>query len=166
MMKEAHIALLRSELLYDIGRMMYVEGDLAEHDTGKEHHQVIDGIVGDNLNRVIRTLNLCWTKVIETLYPFVKSDIEPVELRDNTLTSEYSYCLTLRIPEGYAESSVNRLTALLHEYMVSYAVADWMSITKPGAEAKWQEKCAVLEQDLASTINRRMRRVRRSMTPW
>lgn len=164
--RTVHIALLRSELLYDIGSMFYVEGDLAERDTGTEHHQVIDGIVGENVNRIIRMLNLCQTKLVELLYPFVKSENEQIELRDNTLTSDYSYCFSLTIPDGFAESSVNRLNELMHQYMVCYAVADWLSITKAGAEAKWNEKCAYLEQEMRSTINRRMKRVRRSLTPW
>lgn len=164
--KEVHITLLASELLYDIGSMCYVEGDLAEHLTGKEMHQIIDGVVGENLNRITRALHLCQTKLVELLYPYCKSDSEQVELRDNELVEEYSYDFTLKVGKDFAESSVNRLSALLHDYMVSYAVADWLSITKPGAEEKWLLKCANGEQEMKSTINRRMKRVRRSLSPW
>lgn len=164
--KEVHITLLSSELLYDIGSMCYVEGDLEEHMTGKQLHQIMDSVVGENLNRITRALHLCQTKIVELLYPFCKSESEPVELRDNELVEEYSYDFTLKVAPDFAESSVNRLSALLHDYMVSYVVADWLSITKPGAEEKWLLKCANSEQELKSTINRRMKRVRRRMSPW
>ena len=164
--KEVQIALLSSELLYDIGSMCYVEGDLAERDTGKDMHQVIDGIVGENKNRILRMLNLSVTKLCELLFPFCKSETEKLELRDDALIEEYSYGFTLQVPNDFSESSVNRLTALMHEYMVSFVMADWMSITKPGAEEKWLMKCATTEQEMRSTINRRMKRVRRSLNPW
>ena len=103
------------------------------------------------------------------LYPYSKSDVDSEEERDNTLTETDEYKIVMKVPTDFSKSTVSYLEKLIHELVVYKVLSDWMSITNlrnPNSAANWAAKIQQLEDDIESTLNARMHRVRRTQTPW
>lgn len=75
----------------------------------------------------------------------------------------------MKVPTDFSKSTVNYLEKLIHELVVYKVLSDWMSITNlrnTNSAANWAAKIKQLEDDIESTLNARMHRVRRTQTPW
>lgn len=159
----------REELLYDIKNMAYVEGDVMPTDNEHDRHQVIDIGEDGNIDRVTRIMDLTIAHCTELLYPYSKSDVDSEEERDNTLTETDEYKIVMKVPTDFSKSTVSYLEKLIHELVVYKVLSDWMSITNlrnPNSAANWAAKIQQLKDDIESTLNARMHRVRRTQTPW
>lgn len=165
-MREVKIKIGREEILYDVRNYAYVEADVMKAEGEHERHQVFDIGEDGNVDRVTRVLNLAFDHCVELCYPYSKKALEAVTLRDDELREPKAYVMELSVPDGFSETTVNLLAKLVHELLVYYVMADWMSLTKPGAEEKWQKKIAESEDEMHGIINARRGRVRRPLTPF
>jgi hypothetical protein len=159
----------REELLYDIKNMAYVEGDVMPTDNEHDRHQVMDIGEDGNIDRVTRIMDLAIDHCTELLYPYSKKDVDDNEERDDTLTETEEYKIEMKVPTDFSKSTVNYLEKLIHELVVYKVLSDWMSITNlrnTNSAANWAAKIKQLEDDIESTLNARMHRVRRTQTPW
>lgn len=166
MTKTVRLTFKRSELVYDCENYSFVEGDLMQEDEEHAKHQVFDIAQDGNVDRVTRMLNLCFADCVEMLYPFSKETVVDESELDDTLVVHEQYVLTLRLPDTFSQTTVRLLLKLIHELMVDYVMADWMSITKPASKSNWEEKIDKLKDKITSCISKRMGRVRRPMTPF
>lgn len=133
------IILKREELLYDIENCCYIEGDILPEDTQHSRHMVQDVGQAGNVDRVTRILDLVHADVVEKLFPFTQREIDhPVV--DDRLRGKPVYGIFLSVPESYSQTTLNLLGKLIHELMVCWATADWMSITNPAREETWRGK--------------------------
>lgn len=159
----------REELLYDIKNMAYVEGDVMPTDNEYDRHQVMDIGEDGNIDRVTRIMDLAIDHCTELLYPYSKKYVDDNEERDDTLTETEEYKIEMKVPTDFSKSTVNYLEKLIHELVVYKVLSDWMSITNlrnTNSAANWAAKIKQLEDDIESTLNARMHRVRRTQTPW
>lgn len=157
----------RDQLLYDCANNAYVEGDVMAATTEHDRHQVMDICEDGNVDRVTRVLDLAFAQCVELCYPYSKVPIsdDTTEL-DDTLEEREVYELKLLLPEGFSYTTLELLRRLVHELLVYKVLADWMSITKPDAAAKWQEKISDTEDNIRSALNARIGRIRRTQTPF
>jgi hypothetical protein len=156
----------RDALLYDIKNIAYVEADIMETDDAHQRHQVFDIGEDGNVDRVTRVLDLAFAACVELCYPFAKTPARPYMEITDTFRETDVYILSLRVPEDFSATSHILLENMIHEILVDAVLADWLSITKPGAEKKWMEKLEQLVSDLPGVLNNHGRRVRRTLTPW
>lgn len=164
--KTVRLTFKRSELVYDCENYSFVEGDLMKEDEEHAKHQVFDIAQDGNVDRVTRMFNLCFADCVELCYPYSKESVEDGAEMDDTLVYHETYVLTLRLPESFSQTTVKLLLKLIHELMVDYVMADWMSITKPSSKTNWEEKIEKLKERITSCMSMRMGRVRRPMTPF
>lgn len=159
----------REELLYDIKNIAYVEGDVMITDDEKDRHQVMDIGEDGNIDRVTRVMDLAVTHCTELLFPYSKTDVDEEEERDDTLEETEVYEINLKVPDDFSKTTVNHLEKVIHELIVYKVLSDWLSITNlrnPNSAANWASKIQELEDDVETTLNARMHRVRRTQTPW
>ncbi|MCI7654318.1 MAG: hypothetical protein MSS51_08600 [Bacteroidales bacterium] len=157
----------RSELLYDIKNIAYVEGDVIRTDNEHERHQIMDIGEDGNIDRVSRVMDLAMSQCRELLYPYSRMNVEEVEQRDDVLTTPEEYTIELLLPDDFSKSTLTLLEKLIHEYLVYRVLMDWMSITNlsnPASATNWAAKMQSLQDEIESTLNARIRRVRRTQT--
>ena len=157
---------VRDELLYDIKNYCYVEGDTMER--GDEHakHQVFDVGETGNIDLVTRKLDVSFWKCVDLCYPYTKRALCHDMSRENELEEDDEYVMRMSVPPGFSETTVEYLTKLIHELMVYMVMAYWMSITKPESTETWQKKAESAEHEILTTLNNRIGRVRRTLSPF
>ncbi len=165
MSKTVTLTFKRSEILYDIKNVSFVEGDIKKVELEHERHQVIDVGEDGNVDRVTRVLDLTFAECVELCYPYSKKEVTDGTEEDDTL-EEKDYVLTLTLPDDFSQTTVNLVKASIHELMVCRVMADWMSITKKEAAADWQTKGDAAKQTIWMKLNGRTGRVHRKMRPF
>ncbi len=151
----------REELLYDVKNLCYVEGDLLQEGNAHNPHIVFDVGEKGNVDRVTRVLDVTHAALVEMLYPYTMREIpvsDMVRPLDDRLRERETYYIHLTLPEAFSLTTVHLLEHLVHEYLVTAAVADWLGITNPGAAGKWQEKLGVYGEKLREVIQNRTER--------
>lgn len=167
--KTAVLIFYRSELLYDIKNLAFVEGDVMPTADEHDRHQVMDIGEDGNVDRVTRVMDLAVARCVELLYPYSKTEAEDGEYREDTLVNEDEYVIRLKLPDDFSRSTLTYLERLIHEFIVYRVLADWMSFTNiknPNSAANWLSKLQEIEDDIESTLNARMHRVRKTQTPF
>lgn len=157
----------RSEVIYDAENYSFVEGDIMKTDDEHARHQVFDIGQSGNIDRVTRILNLAHTECVEMLFPYTKEEIpDDQNALDDILSAPEEYSIVLNLPEGFSLSTVKLLSNLIHEYLVCRVLADWMSITNPSSQAKWEEKLEDVKAKIQTSLVSRIRKVRRKLKPF
>jgi hypothetical protein len=156
----------RSELLYDVGNYAFVEGDIREAKSEHERHQVIDIAQEGNVDRVNRILDLAYHEAIAMLYPYTEEPATDDVTLSDELSAPECYIVRLSLPTHFSATTITLLSKLLHEYLVSRVMQDWMSITNASAEAHWREKCDQLRAAVSSALTARGCVARRRLHPF
>lgn len=150
----------RDQLLYDIRNYAYIEGHVMQTDNVHQQHMVQDVGEEGNVDRETRILDLAVSQCKEMLYPYTKNSISRHALHDD-LKEQDAYGIVLSLPSDFSQTTVNLLERLIHEYIVDYAVADWMSITNPQKAETWSVKAADMEERIRTALVSRTGRIRR-----
>lgn len=161
--KSTTLRFLYQELLYDIKNYCYIESDQMPEGDEHSRHQVSDVGEAGNVDRVNRVLALAFHDIQETLYPYTKRNICCVDEYNNLYTQE-SYDLELTLPKDFSETTLELLKHLIHEYMVSKVVADWMSIVKPSSKENWEQKAVQMRQRIQTSVMNRTGIVKRKLS--
>lgn len=167
--KTVTLTFYREQLLYDIKNLAYVEGDVLSDEAQHSKHQVQDIGEEGNIDRVTRMLDLALAHCVEVLYPFSKVDVESGVVLDDTLTETPTYTVTLLVPDDFSDTTAKYLEQLIHNLLVYYVLADWMSIANvanPKSAANWAAKAQDLEDEIKSKLNARTGRVRKFQSPF
>ena len=156
----------REQLMYDIKNYAYIEGSVLPKETeAHNRHMVQDVGEEGNEDRVSRVLDLCHAQAKEALYPYTKHKIHNPEIV-NRLNKPRIYGIVLDLPAGFSQTTLILLERLIHEYMVSMVMADWMSITNPAKEQTWRVKAQEAEEGMRSCLSARIGKFRRKLHPF
>ena len=164
--KKVSLTFVRSELLYDISNIAWVEGDVMQVDDEHARHQLIDVCEDGNVDRVTRVLNLGIARCAELLYPYSKLPVEPDTYMVDALEEPEAYTIDLLVPDDFSQTTVNYLEHLIHELLVCMVIVDWLGMTKKESKTNWQEKIEGLERAIKATLSARVGRVRKTLAPW
>lgn len=164
--KTVTLTFLRSELLHDIGNNAYVEADVMKTDDEHDRHQVFDIVQDGNVERVTRVLDLTFAEINELCYPFTKTDVEDGTWDSDRYKEDYEYNIYMKVPDDFSQTTVLYLKELIHELLTCRVMADWMSITKPEAEANWLRKVESVRDRIKSVLFSRTGRTRRTLSPF
>lgn len=163
--REAVLIFLRDELIYDIGNMAFVEGDIMEEGVQDSRHQLQDITADGNVDRVTRVLDLTFSWITEVLYPYARKDLDYEWLSDKFQEKRY-YALELRLPESFSDTTFVYMKNLIHELLVCRALYDWTLTTKPEAAPAWKLRGDDAASELRGVKARRGRRTRLRQSPF
>ncbi len=176
MIRKRHVVLefRRSELLYDIRNIAYSVGESRDaeadntdaKDDGKVKSQIQDICEDGNIDFVTRILDTAHDECVEILYAFTKEAIEPAAWADDELKETKVYRVSMVVPESFSQTTVNLLMKYIHDYMVAKVLAEHLSIVESKSAAIWVGKVLDLKASMETCLNKRMTRVRRTMTPF
>lgn len=168
-MRAATITLKRAELLYDIGQDSYTEGDLMPEDSGHAQHLTQDIAECSQIDRTTRIMNLAYSECVELLYPYTKVQIDKEEglMLDDKLSEPEEYVFQLEnLPATVSATSIELLRNLLHEFIVCRVLQDRLDITKAEVSGKWQAKLDEIKCGISGVLCRRIKKVRRTLSPF
>ena len=167
--KTVTLTFYREQLLYDIKNLAHVEGDVLADEAQHSKHHVQDIGEEGNIDRVTRMLDLAIAHCVEVLYPVSKIDVVDGTVLNDTLTETATYTVTLLVPDDFSQTTVNYLEQLIHNLLVYYVLADWMSIANvanPQSAANWAAKAQDVEDEIKGKLNARTGRVRKFQSPF
>lgn len=167
--KQATLAFSRSQLLYDIKNIAYVEADVMPAEEEHQRHQVFDIAEDGNVDRVTRVMDLAVDKCKEILFPLTKSVVDEVESRDDNLKETPVYYIFLSLPQSFSKTTLDYLSKLIHEFIVYTVLVDWLSITditNESAYQKWANKLSDVITEIGRAKSTKIRRARRTQTPF
>lgn len=156
----------RSQLLYDIKNMAYIEG----HVWGEEHqhgqHMLVEIGEEGNIDRVNRILDTVHAAAIELLYPYTKEAPEDYDTYCDRMQTPREYVIDMLVPAQMSSTTLRLLNRLVHEWMVARVIYDWLSITHPEAARNWLEKAMEAKEEIESVKHTRMGILRRPSHPF
>jgi len=167
--KTVTLTFLREQLLYDIKNLAYVEGDVLPDDAQHSKHQVQDIGEEGNVDRVTRMLDLALSRCREHLYPYTKVPVESGETLDDVLDETEVYTIDMLVPDDFSSTTITYLEQLIHNLLVYYVLADWMSIANVAntkSAANWAAKAQDVEDEVKGVLNARTGRVRKFQSPF
>lgn len=141
----------REALLYDIRNVAYVESDVRATEDEHARHQTADIGETGNVDRVTRMLNLAFQECVNFIKMYTRVKVGDCNYADDAFGAPEEYVMMLRVPVNFTRGSVMLLKDLIHEYMVSAVLYDWLSITAPEAAAKWGERAEILKNKIGNT---------------
>ena len=167
--KQATLVFSRSQLLYDIKNIAYVEADVMPAEEEHQRHQVFDIAEDGNVDRVTRVMDLAVDKCKEILFPLTKTVVDEVESRDDNLKETPVYYIYLSLPQSFSKTTLDYLSKLIHEFIVYTVLVDWLSITditNESAYQKWANKLSDVITEIGRAKSTKIRRARRTQTPF
>ena len=163
--RTVRLKFMRDQLLYDIKNYAYVEGDVMGEEKQHAQHVLVEIGEEGNEDRVSRILAVVHAACIELLYPYTKQ--EPIEEEiDDRLFAPDEYVIELNVPTTMSRTTLHHLSKLIHEFMVYCVLADWLSITNPGAAANWSAKADAIKEEIEEVKNLRRKAFTRATHPW
>ena len=162
------ITLHRSEIIYDIEQEAWAEGENIPEEFRKSKHLVQDIVEDGQADRATRIMNLAYSECVEMLYPYTKRTFSGEDYtKENTLRIANEYVFQLEnLPAAVSTTSIDILGGLLHEYIVSRVLQDRLTTTKKESAAEWQIKIDEIKRKVNSVLCRRIRPVRRRLSPF
>lgn len=159
---KVQITLYLSEIVYHIQNKTHLAGESAEGDGNFKQVADLQANMDDrNLNQVLRFVtsaaNALRTKMaefIETGPEFSANDIQ--QDYDETTTLTY----TLLMPTNYDASTKDDIATAAHDYVVNYAVAQWLAIKRPELSATYTQYATTNLLELRSALYKRKAPVR------
>lgn len=166
--KTVTLVFKRDQLIPEIAHLAYVEGDLIKTDDEHDRHNIQDMLEDGNNQHVTRKLDQAFLECQDMLYPYSKQDIIDGASGDNVYTVTNDYILTLIVPSDFSQTTFELLKTYIHDYMISYVMQDWMSITNPDkfSMQNWASKILEVKEKIATRNNTRTHRIRRTMSPF
>lgn len=164
--KKIELSLKTDTLLYDIKNYAFIEGDVFSADDEHLRHQIMDICEDGNIDRVKRVLDIAHANCVEAMYPYSKVENEDIEIRDNSIVDNDSYSIKLIVPDDFSKTTTDLIVKLIHEYMIGCVLSDWFSITKRESAENWREKANHALKELRRVLNDRIKRVRRTISPF
>ena len=121
-----------------------------------------------NIDRVNRMLDMAHAECVELLFAYTKEAIEPITWEDNEPRCECCgvYSIEMFMPESFSQTTVTLLKNCVHDYMVDYVLADWLSSVDANVAAKWTARCEEMKEKIGEAVNFRVRPVRRTLRPF
>lgn len=164
--KQIDIVLYRNSLLYDISNVAFIVGDCNPDIDVKGRSSIMDICTDGNVDRVTRMMNMGINELINRVYCFTKDRVlENCTLNDLFIEPD-KYELRMSVPEDFSKTTASVLTDYMHEFIVDFVIADWLSITKKDDMQIWKDKSDICIEKIRSVINDRVGAIKRKLSPF
>lgn len=164
--KTVRLEFLRTQLLYDIRNIAYVEGDVMADDKQHSKHQVQDIGEEGNIDRVTRIMDMAVAECVEMLYPYSKAEVEQSTYMNDILQETERYVVIMYVPNDFSKTTVTLIERYIHEFIIYRVLADFFLTAAPDLSEKYLAKQDAAETAIKDTLNARIRRVRKTQTPF
>lgn len=157
--KAISITLYMSELIYDIQNKTYLTG--RSRNSGNNHEEVANMQANDddeNLNQVLRSIGNAFATLKTKLSEYIVD--EKTTSTNELISGDDNLQVGLSMPSNYNQSTVDTISAALHQYIVNSSVADWFTITNKNDATDYVTLSAANVEQIREAINKRVRPLR------
>lgn len=165
-MRSICITLKRKDLLYDIGNVAYITGDLMEAGDAKAQSGVQDVVNEGNVDVVTRMLDKSFNELVHNLTAYTAEETKEDISLDTAFAVVEEYTLLLKVPENFSKPNARASATAAHSYLVNMVLYEWFSVTKKDEAGLYKEKAEEELKKIRRYLNARVRPVRRRMHPW
>lgn len=121
-----------------------------------------------------RAFILAHSECAEMLYPHVKREIFPDMDKPETDEDESEevvepavvYDIVLSLPKHFSHTTITLVENLIHEYLVSRLMSEWVMITVPEKHSYWIERYAEAKRKISVALTARTKPLRRKSRPF
>lgn len=168
MKKNITITLFFSEIVNDIENKTWRKGKSLDTGDNTEavSNTVFDIEEDNNKDRATRVLDTAFEECIDMCYPYTKVAVSDNTSLDNELQEHEQYVMNLQVPEDFSETTAKLLKQHVHDYLVCSVMEDWAQTTMPDSQAYWLAKKEECGEKIRTSLNYRVGRVRRPLTPF
>lgn len=153
-----------------IGSILYMEGNAASPELPPAMRAQIQDATNDE-NRLLLDMYLdtAAANLREALLAYVTQDSGQRAAMPATADQphpERPMRYSLNLPDGIAQTTVATLGQLMHNYVVNYVVAAWLTMTYPPKADYYHQLAMQGLLDIDAALTHRTRPIRRTMHPF
>ena len=153
--KPIQVTLHMSEITYDIMNSTYLKG--VRMDDGSNYEAVYNAQIDDrdeNKNNMLRSISAAWANLSLSMRRYLNM---PSYEADNILIDDHGeITVNLMMPSNYNLSNTTALAAMLHQYIVNYAVGEWYAISNRDEAAGYYTEASAYMSRIQSAMNDRV----------
>lgn len=164
--RKVSLVFYREQLLYDIKNCAYIEGHVWGEENQHAQHTLVEIGEEGNIDRVNRILSQVHADAVEMLYPYTKQEAEDDEVFCDKMKEPSKYTIEMLVPITMSKTTLRLLNELIHEFMVTRVIFDWLSITHREAAEHWLEKAKEATMRINSVKHSRTGVLRRPTYPF
>lgn len=160
------LELKRKELAYDIQNLGYIIRDSLKRESPEEGKNISDIMDDGNADRIQRILDLACAEVMRMLSPYVDHRVEADAYGNDILNEPTSYYVFVTLKHTMPGTTENLLRVYVHEFMVAFTMAEWLSVVAPEQATVWAGKAQGLEESIKGCMSVRKTITRIKPSPW
>lgn len=152
-MKTVLISIPKKEVLLQVNLRNYYAGESAKSGDTMEAATKMQ-TSEDNFDVLNKYVSSACSKLVDVLNP-VSVDVEFTEKTGNN--SEVTLDYTIKVSDLYAESQNDVIKAGAFEYLVNWAIFEWLTLAFPSASQQFFQRCQLIEEGIRARINKRLK---------
>ena len=149
-MKTVSISVPKADVLLQVNLRNYYAGESAKSGDTVEMATKMQ-TSEDNFDVLEKYVTSACSKLVDVLNP-VSVDVKFTESGDPA-TLNYE----IKVSDLYAESQNDVIKAGAFEYLVNWAIYEWLTLALPSAAAQFFQKCQLIEEGIRARINKRLK---------
>ena len=149
-MKTVSISIPKKEVLLQVNLRNYYAGESAKQGDTMEMATKMQ-TSEDNFDVLNKYVTSACSKLVDVLNP-VSVDVKFTEAGD---PANLNY--EIKVSDLYAESQNDVIKAGAFEYLVNWAIYEWLTLAFPSAAAQFFQKCQLIEEGIRARINKRLK---------
>lgn len=152
-MKTVLISIPKKEVLLQVNLRNYYAGEAAKSGETVEAATKMQ-TSEDNFDVLNKYVSSACSKLVDVLNP-VSVDVEFTEKTgdNDVVTLDY----TIKVSDLYAESQNDVIKAGAFEYLVNWAIFEWLTLAFPSAAQQFYQRCQLIEEGIRARINKRLK---------
>lgn len=153
-MKTVSISIPKKDVLLQVNLRNYYAGESAKVGDTMEVATKMQ-TSEDNFDVLNKYLTSACSKLVDVLNP-VCVDVTFKETEGNdsdSATLDYS----IKVSDLYAESQNDVIKAGAFEYLVNWAIFEWLTLAFPSASQQYFQRCQLIEEGIRARINKRLK---------
>lgn len=165
--QQVTVTLRRENLIYDIRNCAYIESHTLAEDAGHVRHLVADIGEEGNIDRVDRVMALAFSLLVQRLGEWTRTDLDTgLKEIDDDRWIPCEYRVKVCLPRKNNATTVALLGHLMHQYVVTKVLYDWLLTAVPKSAEAWAARLAEIEDELERVTNSTDLCFRRHTSPW
>lgn len=162
----ATLSFKRDAILFDIANNGYVIADVMPYDDTKKAQYVADVVEDGNVDIITRKMDMAYYAVKDLLRSWTKTIPQDNSTLDNTFSETAQYNIVLTYPDSVTMGTLEKLRTLIHEYMVSRTLFEWLLVTSREERDVWGMKYKSLEGEISQCMAARGKAIYRKVGPY
>lgn len=151
-MKTETITISKSDVLHQVNLRNYYSGESAKQGDTIEIATKMQ-TSEDNFDVLNKYVDTACSALVNVLNP-VCVDVSFAESSSDSATT---LTYTIKVSDLYAESQNDLLKKDMFDYLVNWAIYEWLTLSFPTKAEVFLQKCGILETSIRSHINKRIK---------